>query len=90
MVIVLVTLDPEADTPERLKAFKAARNLPPTWHLLAGTRRETAQISRWFGVHPAYDDGHIDHEVRVGVVDARGHLVRVLAGWGFDERAAIP
>jgi protein SCO1/2 len=88
--ILLVTLDPETDTPARLKAYKASRSLPASWHLLAGTRREAAELSRRFGVHPAYDDGHIDHEVRVAVVDARGHVVRVLAGWGFDDRAAMP
>lgn len=87
---VLVTLDPYHDTPDRLEAFKRTAHLPPdTWHLLSGDGADTRALSRLLTVHPAYDDEHINHEVRIGVFDAQGNPTRLLRGWGFDGEEAI-
>lgn len=87
---VLVTLDPRNDTPERLDAFKKAARLPAeSWHLLGGNEADTRALGRFLGIHPAYDDGHIDHEVRIDVIDAGGSVVRRLEGWNYDGDGAI-
>jgi protein SCO1 len=82
---VLVTLDPRNDTSVRLAEFKAAHGFPEdSWHLLRGERRETQALSHLLGMHSAYDEGHIDHDVRVVVFDAAGQRVHEYAGWHFD------
>ena len=85
----LVTLDPHTDTPERLHRFKEARHLPEDWHLLAGSDLDTRALARRLVVRAMWDDGHIDHDVRIGVFDASGRLVRSYADWSFDAGAAV-
>jgi len=87
--VVLVTLDPEHDTVERLRRFKAARNMPPSWRLLRGSREQTHQVARLLRMDAIYDDAHIDHDVRIAVFDREGRLVRNFEGWSFDENDAV-
>jgi protein SCO1 len=87
--VVLVTLDPERDTVERLRRFKAARNMPPSWHLLRGDLEQTREVARSLRLSAVYDDGHIDHDVRIAVFDRDGRLVRSFEGWSFDENDAL-
>jgi protein SCO1/2 len=85
----LVTLDPRSDTVERLNDFKKVNRLPDeTWHLLNGDDAQTRTLSRFLGIRPAYDDGHIDHQVRIAILDARGAVVRRFEGWTFDGEEA--
>ena len=85
---VLVTLDPQTDTPARLGRYKHDHDLPDHWHLLSGTLRETHALARSLGVNAAYDDGHIDHDVRIAIFDAKGALMAGYSGWSFDSNAA--
>ena len=83
---VLVTLDPLQDTPSRLATFKREQELDPaSFHLLSGGREQTRELARFLSVHAAYDDFHIDHDVRIAVFDERGALVRNLEGWNFPD-----
>jgi protein SCO1 len=86
----LVTLDPRADTPDRLLDFARYNHLPDgAWHLLAGAEGPTRELGRLLGVRPSYGDPHIDHDVKVAVVDARGALLQIVGGWHFDEDAVV-
>jgi protein SCO1 len=87
--IVLVTLDPAQDTLERLQRFREARHLPSSWHTLRGSLEETRELGRLLRVRATYDDGHIDHDVRIAVFDHDGRLVRNFEGWDFDENDAV-
>lgn len=83
---VLVTLDPLQDTPALLATFKREQGLDPaSFHLLSGELAQTRELARFLRVRAAYDDFHIDHEVRIAVFDARGTLVRNLQGWTFPD-----
>jgi protein SCO1/2 len=87
---LLVTLDPRSDTPEKMRAFRQTEGLSDAkWDLLAGDDRETKALSHILGVRPSYGDTHIDHDVKVGVIDANGVLVRTLDGWHFDDDAVL-
>jgi len=85
---ILVTLDPRTDTPERLRRWKAARNLPATFHLLSGTEQGARELSRYLAVNAAYDQGHIDHDVGIALFDAQGHETRRYGGWSIDAEDA--
>jgi protein SCO1 len=86
----LVTLDPRADTPDRLLEFKRHNHLSDGgWHLLAGAEGPTRALGHLLGVRPSYGDPHIDHDVKVAVVDASGLLLQTLDGWHFDEDAVV-
>ncbi len=81
-----VTLDPRSDTPARLRAFKAARALDGAWHLLNGPALQTRQLTQLLQVRSAGDDGHIEHDTRVFLFDARGACRTVLTGWAYDVK----
>ena len=88
---LLVTLDPRTDNPARLLRFKQERHLPDAWHLLRGNLDDTRAFGRMLGVRAIYDDGHIDHDVRIAVFDGARRLVREYAGWDFNpNQAALP
>jgi protein SCO1 len=85
----LVTLDPQSDSVDRLRRFKESHGLPPSWHMLTAGLEQTRALARSLGLRAMYDDGHIDHDVRIAVFDSTGRLVRNFAGWDFDENAVL-
>ncbi len=87
--ILFLTLDPRTDTSERLERWKGEHHLPADWHFLRGSDVATRKLARSLEVHAAYDDGHIDHDVRIAVFDAQGRLARTLSGWSFDADDVI-
>jgi protein SCO1/2 len=87
--ILVLTLDPGTDTPERLGRYKRDHHLPDHWHFLWGSLPETRRLARTLRVHAAYDDNHIDHDVQIAVFDAKGGLARSYTGWTFDPNSAV-
>ncbi len=87
--IVVMTLDPKADTVARLRRFKESRSLPDSWHFIRGSLEDTRALARWLEVHAAWDDAHVDHDVKIAVFDASGRLARGFSGWSFDADAAV-
>lgn len=74
---VFVTVDPERDTPELLKAYMAA--FDPSFIALRGTPEQTAAVARDFKVFykkvPGKDGGYtIDHTAGLYVYDPQGRL----------------
>ena len=87
---VLATLDPRNDSWTKLNAFKRSQGLPGrTWHLLTGDMAQTTALWRLLGTHAAYDDGHIDHDVKIAVLGLDGRILRSFEGWDFDVQDAL-
>ena len=86
---VLVTLDPDADSPERLRAYKEAEALPQTWHLLTGSTADTRALTELLDVHLIDMGSHIFHESKIFVFDARGMLARSFVDLDFDDEASV-
>jgi cytochrome oxidase Cu insertion factor (SCO1/SenC/PrrC family) len=82
---VLITLDPRNDTVERLRDVKRGAGLGEQWHLLRATLSDTQRIGRELHVNAAYDDAHLDHDVRIVALDRDGNIVRNLRGFSFDD-----
>lgn len=78
-IVVLVTLDPINDTPERLREFKASRQLPKEWHLVRGSFEQTRALADLLSIH-VLEDGHIFHDSRIVVFDRDGRLIGQLRG----------
>jgi len=69
---VVVTMDPEIDTQERLLRFKQSRNLPEPWRLLTGSRQDTAQLMDVLGIHVMEMEVHLVHDSKITLFDPRG------------------
>jgi protein SCO1 len=86
---VLVTLDPQKDDIARLRRFKEAERLPASWHLLRGSLPDTRELGGLLHVRGTNDSGHVDHDVRIAIYDARGVLVRSFDGWDFNVEESV-
>jgi protein SCO1 len=78
--VVMVTVDPERDTPAALAAY--LRRFDPEFVGLTGEKREIEALSRNIGVAAARSEQPggaytVDHTSAVFLVDARGDLVAV-------------
>ena len=69
---VVITLDPERDTPARLATYKAEHGLPESWRLLVGTPNETRELAELLDVHVLDAESHLFHEAKIVVFDASG------------------
>ena len=90
--LVIVTLDPWRDTPERLPALAAQWGLAASDRILSGTVGEVEQSLDALGIARRRNEttGDIDHVGTVLLLDERGHILwRVDGGWGrVDELLA--
>jgi protein SCO1/2 len=82
--LVVITLDPHNDSPQKLKATKAVRDLGPQWHLLVASDEQTTQLLASLQLKAMRDDFHIDHETKVFVFDSQLALLKQYSGWKFD------
>jgi protein SCO1/2 len=89
--LLTISIDPEFDTPDRLKGYAQSYNYDPAhWTFATGDADQIASFGARFGQYFLKDiTGSISHNLRVVVFDASGHLQRVLAGneWTSDELA---
>ena len=86
---LLVTLDPDNDTPEVLRRFKAASSLPDAWHLLSGSSGDTRELRDTLDIHVIDDGPHLLHDGRIVVFDAKGVPTRSFSGWGLGEEKTL-
>jgi protein SCO1 len=81
LAIVSITVDPDYDTPERLRDWRKLYGEIPQWTLLTGAKRDITQLLRALG---AYSPNLEDHsEILLIGPNASGQWVRMssLAGW---------
>jgi protein SCO1/2 len=87
---VFITVDPERDTPEVLRAYMA--NFDPSFVALRGTPEQTAAIAKDFKVYFKKVDGKsagnytMDHSAASFVYDAQGRL-RLYTRYGTGPQA---
>lgn len=81
--IVSITVDPEVDTPEVLKAYAQKNNFDlQQWHLLTGKKEEVRSlIESGFQLHLGVKEAigessfyEIAHSLKVGIIDGEGGL----------------
>jgi protein SCO1/2 len=79
LVIVLVSVLPDYDTPARVRAFAREAGLTDNWHWLLGTKEQLAPIWKDYGI---YVVSGVEHTAALYLVDRRGD-VRVADGVPF-------
>lgn len=91
--VVLVSLDPERDTPGRLAEWARQTRLDPArWTLLNGSDDAVRELAATLDVrYQAQPDGEVAHTNAIHVLDARGAVVHRQAGLGEPaaETAAV-
>ena len=68
--LISVTVDPETDTPEKLKRYADMFHAKPGWTFVTGTRTEMEQIWRAFKV---YNSNKLDHTAMVVIGNDAQH-----------------
>lgn len=89
--VLVVTVDPERDTPEVMRQYVASFN--PTFLGLYGTREETAAVAKEFKVYfqkqPQPGGGYtVDHSAGTFVLDKNGRL-RLFAQYGAGAKPLL-
>lgn len=75
-----ITIDPEFDTPERLRGHAAMLKVDSTrWSFLTGTLIDVTALSEQFGLQFTREPGGgISHNLRTVVVDASGRVQKII------------
>lgn len=89
--VVFVSIDPERDTPSKLKAYLSAYD--PRFRGLTGSSEAVAAAAHQFNVYynkvPLDDGGYtVDHSTTLYLMDARGNFVEPI-GYDEDSKMAI-
>ena len=88
---VLVSIDPETDTPERLKAF-AKENLMDDehWTFLQGTKTSVREFANVLAVkYKEISPLDFSHSNIISVFNPQGELVHQQEGLGVDNKETI-
>jgi protein SCO1/2 len=79
--LLVVTVDPEYDTPEVLAGYaKKAGADPKRWKFLTGSPRDVARVATSFGVMYYPEHGQMIHSQAVAVLDPQGRLATIYYG----------
>jgi protein SCO1/2 len=73
-VLLVVSVDPWADTPASAREFAAHARWHGDWHWLLGRKAALAPVWRGFGIAVKRVPGDVLHEVALYVVDRNGDL----------------
>jgi len=79
--LLVVTVDPEHDTPEVLADYaKKAGADPKRWKFLTGSPQDVARVASSFGVMYYPEHGQMIHSQAVAVLDPQGRLSTIYYG----------
>jgi protein SCO1 len=59
ITIALVSIDPEQDTPERLREYAHAHGIGAQWQLYTGSEAATVEVQKAFGVYNGDKMSHV-------------------------------
>ena len=84
---VTVSMDPEVDRPEVLKAYAQALGSDLRgWAFVTGTEAEIQQVARDYGVfRQKREDGEVDHTLLTSIIDRSGTVRVQYIGMRFDS-----
>ncbi len=88
---VFVSIDPETDTPERLKAFAKENEMEDDkWLFLRGTKEDTREFAAVLAVsYKEISPMDFSHSNIISVFDQRGEMVLQQEGLGVDNKETV-
>lgn len=87
---VLISMDPENDTPERLKAFSTEYQLKDNWTLVCSDEDATMEMANVLGVRiKKLSGGGFDHSNSIYVLSPDGLISHQQDGLGMDPAETI-
>lgn len=87
---VLVSIDPEVDTPERLKAFSEEAKLGPSWSFLHGDGDDVLELAALLGVkYTKTSETDFAHSNLITVLNSKGEIVHQQEGLGVEPAATV-
>lgn len=88
---VMISIDPERDTPERLREYAASTMLDDAdWTLLTGTDDGVLELAALLGVrYRRVSDTDFEHSNVITLVDADGRIAHRQVGLGAEPEAIV-
>lgn len=88
---VFVSIDPETDTPERLKAFAKENEMQDNkWLFLRGTEADTREFAAVLAVnYKQISPMDFSHSNIISVFDQNGEMVHQQEGLGVDNKETV-
>jgi protein SCO1 len=92
--LLIVTIDPEHDTPEVLRTYglkyatgDGGAHPFARWNLATGAPQDVKKLAGFFGLDYYQDTRSIVHSLRTAIVDPAGRVYKVFEGneWQVDE-----
>jgi protein SCO1/2 len=81
--VVLVTIDPERDTPERLRELALERDMPAEWRQVGGDAASIRALASTLGMtYRRLEDGSYAHAALYSALDGGGRVAHQLNGLG--------
>ncbi|MDO6391382.1 SCO family protein [Pontibacter sp. BT731] len=89
--IVLVTMDPARDTPERLFQFAKSNNLDPKrWTLLTSEQDNIRELAALLNMKYKVElDGEISHSNIISVLNENGEIIHQAEGLGVEPDETV-
>jgi protein SCO1/2 len=91
--LLSVSIDPEFDTPDVLRAYGQAMIEGPSpfdgWHLATGRPEAVRAVADFVGLVYEPASGTIRHSVDTAIIGADGRLVKVFSNGTWDQEAAV-
>ncbi len=86
---VLITFDPERDSPQQLKAYATVKQLDNHWTLLQGSPDQIRELSMLLDLQYAQQpDGNFSHSNAITVLDKQGIIVKRIEGLTINPAEA--
>ena len=79
--LLSITIDPEFDRPDILRAYSKSLDADPaTWRFATGSVEEIAKLSRAFAVRTEFNSGRLDHTLATALIGPDGRIVEIWRG----------
>lgn len=90
VTFLLISMDPERDTPARLKEFSAEHKLNANWTLICSTLDATMEIANVLGVKvKKLEGGGFDHSNIIHVFDQGGVITHQQNGFDVEQEETL-
>lgn len=88
--VVVVTIDPARDTPERLRELATERAMPGDWHLVGGDEGSIRALASTLGMtYRRLPDGSFAHAALYTVLDGEGRIAHQIESTGQPIEATV-